>query len=450
MQSNVAVAMSVWNTQNHPSAINGIISSNGNSVIFQSSYPASQYNTNFVDPNGEDDVYFSEMPLGPTLLISASHDGQATGNASSTDPVLSSNDRWVAFLSASTNLLSTNIALSGPALYVRDLLSNSTLVASVDPQDASILGGLRGRGTFSGDSRFLGFVDHDYRIIRRDLQDNESKLLAYEGQKPTLNGNGRFVAYEHRGNPTQIYVADADSGIAKLVSANLSGTNANGSSSSPLITPDGRFIVFQSVASDLVENDDNTASDIFVADRILGKVLLLTINFKGTATADGASSIAALSANGRVLVFQSHAPDLIAHDYNDRRDVFVATLSLPDSDGDGMDDDFEITYFGNLERNGAGDFDSDGQSDYHEFIAGTNPGSDSSIFRVISIAAPGAATRQVLWSSVAGRSYSVQFKDSLLDDWSTLPQTVRATSSTAAFVDNASTATRFYRVAALE
>jgi len=145
-------------------------------------------------------------------------------------------------------------------------------------------------------------------------------------------------------------------------------------------------------------------------------------------------------------VFQSLANDLIAGDYNDRRDVFVATLSLPDSDSDGMDDDFEITYFGNLERNGAGDADSDGHTDQEEFLAGTNPTDNTSILRVVSISAPGSAVRQLVWSSTPGRTYVVQFKDALADNWSTLPGSVRANASTAAATDDTSNLHRFYRV----
>jgi hypothetical protein len=174
--------------------------------------------------------------------------------------------------------------------------------------------------------------------------------------------------------------------------------------------------------------------------------VLLSINRSGTGPGNGASSRAVLSADGGTVVFQSLASDLIEGDYNDRRDVFVATLSLPDSDADGMDDDFEITYFGNMERSGAGDFDGDGHTDREEFLTGTNPTNDGSILRVISIAAPGGTTRQLVWSATPGRTYRVQFKDSLLDDWSGLSGSVRAIASTAAVADDASNPHRFYRV----
>jgi Tol biopolymer transport system component len=410
------------------------VSSNGLLVIFER----------------QSQVFARTMPDGEASLVSIRSDGTGGGNQASSNATLSADSRWVAFESTSTNL-TTNVTFGIRCLFVRDLLSNVTEIASVGT-DGNPRWGSRAAGVFSGNSRYMAFVGTDYPLVRRDLELKTSALVAHLAENPALNWDGRFVAYQtlpFMGVP-QIRVTDMQSGLSKLVSANLSGTNGNGASTRPLITPDGRFIVFTSLASDLVQNDNNSASDIFIADRILGSVLLLTINGAGTGSANGASSKPTLSADGRTVVFQSLAKDLVPGDYNDRRDVFVATLSMPDSDGDGMDDDFEVTYFGDLSRNGAGDFDGDGHSDYEEFLAGTNPTSDNSILRVISISAPAGTARQLVWSAVAGRTYAVQYRDSLEEGWSTLAGTVRAVSSTAARLDTTAVAGRFYRVVLAE
>jgi Tol biopolymer transport system component len=406
------------------------VSSNGSLVVFER----------------QSQIYARRMPDGDTNLVSANHDNTGGGNAASTRPVLSPDSRWVAFESTSTNL-TTNNPYGFQNLFVRDLLANKTEVASVGP-NGSTQWGTRSGGVFSGNSRFVAFVGGNYPIVRRDLELKTSALVSNGGESPVMNWDGRFVAYQTLGfqGVPQIYVTDMQSGLAKLVSANLAGTNGNGASTGPSITPDGRFMVFTSLASDLVSNDNNNAADIFIADRILGSVLLLSMNSAGTGSANGASSKPLLSPDGRTVVFQSLANDLIPRDYNHRRDVFVATLAMPDSDDDGMDDDFEVTYFGNLSRNGAGDFDADGHSDHEEFLAGTNPTSDASILRVISISAPGTTTRQLVWSAVPGRTYAVQYRDSLEGSWSTLAGTVRAASSTAGRLDTTAAAGRFYRV----
>jgi Tol biopolymer transport system component len=395
-------------------------------------------------------IWSRTMPQGPTNLISVSYRG-GLPNGSSSNVVLSPNGRWAVFQSDATDIVYFEQPPGGSytpprgLLYARDLLASTSKVASVT---ADVIAPVRGRAVFSEDSEWIGYVVTNGQIYVRQIANRFRTNVCASCDQPSLSRDASFVAYQAlpTNGPGQIYVKNMRSGVARLISASISGAEGNGPSSAPQITADGRFVVFQSTASDLVENDNNRAADIFVGDRLLGKVLLLSINRSGSGSGNGASSKAVLSADGRTVVFQSLASDLIAGDYNDRRDVFVATLSLPDSDGDGMDDDFEITYFGNLERSGAGDFDGDGHTDKEEFVAGTNPTSDLSILRVISIAAPGGIARQIVWSATPGRTYRVQFKDSLLDDWSGLSGSVRAVASTAAVADDASNPHRFYRV----
>jgi Tol biopolymer transport system component len=427
------------------------VSSNGNLIAFESTMNAQSIVTNAADGNSGEDIFFRDLASGQTKLVSLNYEGIASGNQPSRNATLSADGRWVAFETFSTNLLASNATFSVHSLFVRDLVSNITEVASVG-ETGNPRWGSRGAGAFSGNSRYVAFVGTDYPIVRRDLELKTSAFVASLGENPVMNWDGRFVAYQtlpFSGIP-QIRVVDMQSGFAKLVSANLSGTNGNGRSTGPLLTPDGRFIIFTSLASDLVANDNNNAADIFIADRILGRVLLLTINSAGTGSANGESSKPTLSADGRTLVFQSLASDFVAGDYNDRRDIFVATLAMPDSDSDGMDDDFEVTYFGDLSRNGAGDFDGDGHSDHQEFLAGTDPTGNGSILRVISISTSGTNTRQLVWSAVAGRTYAVQYRDSLEGAWSTLAGTVRATSPTASRLDTTAASGRFYRVVLAE
>jgi len=392
-----------------------------------------------------------EMPAGPTNVVSINYSGSGPGNRGSSNAVVSPNNRWVVFQSAATDIVYFEQPPGGSyspppgTLYARDLLSNTSKVAGIT---ASNIVPVLGPAVFSADSEWIGYVVTNREIYVRLLTNNFRTNVCVSCEQPSLSRDASFVAYKTvlMNDADQIYVKNRRTGVARLISSRIGGGRANGPSTSPQITADGRFVLFQSTASDLVENDTNNASDIFLGDRILGKVLLLSINKTGIGPGNGASSKAILSADGRTVVFQSLANDLIAGDYNDRRDVFVATLSLPDSDSDGMDDDFEVTYFGNLERDGAGDMDNDGHTDQEEFLAGTNPTDNTSILRVVSIFAPGNTARQLVWSSTPGRTYVVQFKDALADNWSTLPGSVRANASTAAATDNSSNPHRFYRV----
>src|SRR5206468_577367 len=120
-----------------------------------------------------------------------------------------------------------------------------------------------------------------------------------------------------------------------------------------------------------------------------------------------------LASDGQTIIFHSLVPDLVGQDFNYDRDVFLFHLSRGDSDGDGMDDDWEVAFFGDLSRDGTGDFDHDGQSDLVEFLAGTDPTQGNSILRVMTLESPGTATTKVIWGAVPGKVYQVQFKTNL-------------------------------------
>jgi Tol biopolymer transport system component len=248
-----------------------------------------------------------------------------------------------------------------------------------------------------------------------------------------------------------LFAADLTTGAETLVSGNLSGALANGSSTSPVISGDGRDVVFTSKATDLVANDTNRASDIFVRDRLLGVTMLVSANAQGRA-ANGPSTRPVLAADGRTVVFQSFANDLVNADYNGLRDLFVLKLGGADTDHDGLDDDWEVTYFNSLSRDGSGDFDADGVSDRDEFLAGTNPTANASVFRVLTVVPAGGGGTLVLWIGNPNRTYRVEYKDDLdATDWTALNGSISWNGSTASISDaSASSPThRFYRVARL-
>jgi Tol biopolymer transport system component len=114
----------------------------------------------------------------------------------------------------------------------------------------------------------------------------------------------------------------------ELLSVNGAGDHAGDAfSSAPQASADGRFVVFQSTASDLTANDTNGAtSDIFVRDVQQHKTALVSVNAAGTASGNGASSEASLTPDGRFVVFTSDASDLVVGDINEKRDVFVRDL----------------------------------------------------------------------------------------------------------------------------
>ena len=426
-------------------------------------------------------------------VVSVNRFGTNTGNGASRRPVFSANDRWIAFESAATDLVSNypggTPGSFGLQLFARDWSDRTTrwcsylTVASPDAGGVSIETPIPGGATnpvFSLDGRYLFFGGTTNRTIyRHDLLAEDAiwltageTVVVTNRAKPTntvvcagcgapsVNADGRYVAYESRpttGGATNVFLKDIESGQAELISISLTGTNGNGSSFTPLLRHDARFVVFASKASDLVPGDSNRATDIFVRDRWARVTHALSRNLAGIGTGNRVSSNPILSADGRTVAFQSFASDLVAGDYNDTRDVFVVTLGGPDRDGDTMEDDWELAYFNTLDRDGSGDFDQDGASDLAEFRAGTNPANDGSILRVLRLTTGVAAgaeesrTTVILWSAVPGRTYRVESKADLDAAWTSIGADVVASTVSASVAhtvggDEVVQPHRFYRV----
>src|SRR5438093_1388361 len=126
-----------------------------------------------------------------------------------------------------------------------------------------------------------------------------------------------------------------------LASVNGAGTGSgNGFSAFPAISADGRFVAFESDASDLINDDTNLNADIFVRDLKTGTTAMASINSASTGGGNGFSVFPAISGDGRFVAFLSSADDLVASAPLVSFDVFVrdfktgtTTLVSVNSDG---------------------------------------------------------------------------------------------------------------------
>ncbi|MDO9105451.1 MAG: hypothetical protein Q7U57_10870 [Methylovulum sp.] len=164
----------------------------------------------------------------------------------------------------------------------------------------------------------------------------------------SLSSNGRYVVFESGASNlvpgdsngfTDTFVYDRDNGLTERVSVASDGTEANAASSLAAISPDGRFVAFSSTATNLVDNDGNgAAADIFVHDRETHETNRITSS--NGVESDGQDEYPAISRGGRIVTFTSDATNLVPGDSNGVPDIFaydrktgITTLISVASDG---------------------------------------------------------------------------------------------------------------------
>ncbi len=122
--------------------------------------------------------------------------------------------------------------------------------------------------------------------------------------------------------------------------------------------------------------------------------------------------------------------------------------AVADTDGDGLPDNWEMAYFGNLNQTGSGDFDGDGMSNLAEFLAGTDPTSSASALRITSIVRTNNDLR-ITWTTAAGKTNALERSASVGTNYAAIFTATNTAAGTTNFLD-AGAATnapaRFYRV----
>jgi uncharacterized repeat protein (TIGR01451 family) len=127
-----------------------------------------------------------------------------------------------------------------------------------------------------------------------------------------------------------VFVRDRQTNTTIRVSVDSVGNEATGGSSyEASISADGRYVAFQSAASNLVANDTNSLWDVFVRDRQTNTTTRVSVHSAGTQATGGPSRFPSISADGRYVAFQSEATNLVANDTNSLWDIFVRSRGDP-------------------------------------------------------------------------------------------------------------------------
>jgi Tol biopolymer transport system component len=283
-----------------------------------------------------------------TTRVSLATDGMQ-GNYDSFYPSMSADGRYVAFMSFASNLVSgdTNYAYD---IFVYDTLANSTRRVSV-ASDGTQANSNSSSPSMSADGRYVAFMSYASNLVSNDTN-NLPDIFVYDTVANTtrrvsvasdgtqansysyshsISANGRYVAFEceasnlvsdDTNNLFDIFVYDTVANTTRRVSIATDGTQANSDSSSPSISADGRYVAFESEASNLVSGDTNDAADIFVYDTLTNTTRRVSVATDGT-QGNYVSFFPSISADGRYVAFKSEASNLVSGDTNGSQDVFV-------------------------------------------------------------------------------------------------------------------------------
>jgi WD40-like Beta Propeller Repeat len=152
---------------------------------------------------------------------------------------------------------------------------------------------------------------------------------------PGLSDDGRYATFTSaatnlvpaaNNSVSDVFLKDRTTGVVDLISVNSQGVAGNsfsgGFSNASPVTPDGRFVGFDSFASNLVPGDTNQLTDSFLRDRQARTTIRVNVSSAG-AQANNSSAVTAVSAKGRYVLFASRATNLVTGDTNNALDGFI-------------------------------------------------------------------------------------------------------------------------------
>ncbi len=333
------VSVSTAGVEGNSSSRQPSISPDGNVVVFESAA------SNLVagDTNGAQDVFAHDRLTGQTTRVSVASNGSQGNGASGGDvlsvPRLSGDGRFVAFQSRASNLVPVDNAASD--VFVHDRQTGQTTKVSVSSAGAPALSDAM-FPSISNDGRFVAFSTTSSNLVPGDTNGLED-----------------------------VFVHDRQTGETTRVSMSSAAAQGNGVSTLASISGDGGTVVFWSLASNLVAGDVNGAfADVFAHDRGDGQTTLMSVATDG-AQGDGDSREPVISADGRFVAFMSLATTLVAGDTNGFYDVFVRDRGAAcpgDTNGDGVvnfnDLNQVVSDFGMVGPGLAGDLDGDNDVDF--------------------------------------------------------------------------------------
>lgn len=349
------VSVDSFGNESNDESFEAIISGNGEYVVFESNA------TNLVvgDTNGAKDVFVYTVNTQAVERVSVDDLGGQSDDASGT-PYISNDGRYVTFISAATNLvLGDTNGMDDVFVYDRntDTIEDIT-IAGDDTSEGPVITPNGRYVAFSSASSNLVLGDtnstYDVFVYDRTLDSVERVSIADAGTEGdngsergsliSISDDARYVAFNSESTNlvssdlnslNDVFVYDRTNDEIERVSVATDGTESDGHSDNGIISPNGRFVFFVSGATNLVPAGElNDFKNVFVRDLSLGLTSRVSISEDATEQGNGQSlqvTPRAFSDDGKTLIFQTDATNFTGTDTNSSTDVMVAVLS--DNDG---------------------------------------------------------------------------------------------------------------------
>lgn len=285
-----------------------------------------------------------------TRWISRTYDGSPPNDISQT-AAISADGRYAVFASMASNIVEDDTQHAIPDAFLRDMTTGETLMLSRHPSGQAVGGS---GPEISADGRFVAFstgsnlVPEDtngrsdiyiYRVATGRFvlatTDHEGGPTDGNSESAGISPDGRFISYDSDATDlvasgdvngfTDIFVTNWRTGRTELASRTPTGESPTRESNDSSLSGNGRFVSFHSYSWQLVPGDANEDLDAFVYDRRTDEVMRASSTPDGDA-GNGASASGAVSADGRFVVYTSSATDLVPGDTNGLADVFRTSI----------------------------------------------------------------------------------------------------------------------------
>ncbi len=330
------------------------LSSSGRYLAFASEDPdiSDEDHNSSTTPAGDTfpvrDIFVYDRSTGRVSLVSRANGAKgAGGNEDSNLPSISADGNYVAFQTEATNFLHGSYG----GVFVRDLRRHTTTPAAslrLHP-GGTLNGGFT--PSISAHGRWVAFLTtahfrhgnalevavHDMKgkrtVYASRANGRHGPLAATDCKLPAISANGRYVAFASKAknlsrvdkeSVEDVFVRDLKTNRTLLVSRaqGKHGAPGSGDSSNPSISADGRYVAFESYASNLGPADNSTTADVFVRDMRSGRVFLASRGTDGGPTANAPSANPSISGDGRYVAFDSRGSNLSPADTLHATSVF--------------------------------------------------------------------------------------------------------------------------------